>query len=362
MTIQFDCKDCGKSLRVKDEKAGRKTRCPACNAVMTIPELDADDEGLGDDLLDERPTPAKKRSTSSTNVRQSSRSEEGDGTDPWPERKKKKSSKQDTPIAEEGGIPAWAVVVGCCALAVLSIGVGGVLGMNFGYGARSKTAVAESSEAGGGEGAAAADKAPAAKQGPQFVSTETVSDIGKFKMKWEMPPKWTQESELEDGVWPWFHMKGQGQEIRLASNRSLTETATTMTSIGGFKDRLMTAHSIRVAKLEAEYTDYVETKPQFYQGKKCLVVWSDYEYKGVFSKGYGIRCTIPGARLPCSLKMECSQSARDKWRPIIQYVAGTVSFESIKKKKPDDKGVPAVDGAPADDDAAMADEGEDEPQ
>ncbi len=36
MPITFDC-ECGKTLRVPDEHAGRRVRCPACSAVSTVP-------------------------------------------------------------------------------------------------------------------------------------------------------------------------------------------------------------------------------------------------------------------------------------------------------------------------------------
>jgi len=37
--IDFECTACGKRLRVSDDKAGRRGRCPACQASMTVPRL-----------------------------------------------------------------------------------------------------------------------------------------------------------------------------------------------------------------------------------------------------------------------------------------------------------------------------------
>ncbi|MEK7310101.1 MAG: zinc-ribbon domain-containing protein, partial [Planctomycetota bacterium] len=49
MPVSFKC-GCGKSLRVKDEFAGKKVKCPSCNQVIVTPEITAEDlvstEGL----------------------------------------------------------------------------------------------------------------------------------------------------------------------------------------------------------------------------------------------------------------------------------------------------------------------------
>ncbi len=36
MTIEFECQ-CGKRLRVKDEHAGKKVKCPACGEPLVVP-------------------------------------------------------------------------------------------------------------------------------------------------------------------------------------------------------------------------------------------------------------------------------------------------------------------------------------
>jgi cell division septation protein DedD len=38
MVIRFQC-ECGRTLRIEDEYAGRKGKCPACEAIVTIPEV-----------------------------------------------------------------------------------------------------------------------------------------------------------------------------------------------------------------------------------------------------------------------------------------------------------------------------------
>lgn len=54
-TIDFTC-TCGKKLRFKAEHAGRKTKCPECDAPVTVPDADMDDLDDYDD--DERSSPS----------------------------------------------------------------------------------------------------------------------------------------------------------------------------------------------------------------------------------------------------------------------------------------------------------------
>jgi hypothetical protein len=60
MPITFDC-SCGKRLRVKDELAGRRVKCPACAGAVTVPAPPAEPafEVVEDD--EPAPTPAPKK-------------------------------------------------------------------------------------------------------------------------------------------------------------------------------------------------------------------------------------------------------------------------------------------------------------
>lgn len=64
--ISFDCPNCGKNLKTKDDKAGMKSRCPQCSEVIDIPQADGgapaednpyayDKSGTGDDGTKECP-------------------------------------------------------------------------------------------------------------------------------------------------------------------------------------------------------------------------------------------------------------------------------------------------------------------
>jgi hypothetical protein len=66
MAIVIPC-PCGRSLRVKDEFAGRKVRCPGCTNVLSVPqalqEKDAEHEALDYLLTDSPPEPPKRPNT-----------------------------------------------------------------------------------------------------------------------------------------------------------------------------------------------------------------------------------------------------------------------------------------------------------
>lgn len=48
MYFNFPCSNCGKSLKVRDEAAGRKAKCPYCQATVTIPEPPLPESGANE--------------------------------------------------------------------------------------------------------------------------------------------------------------------------------------------------------------------------------------------------------------------------------------------------------------------------
>ena len=54
MPITFNC-TCGKALRVPDAHAGRRAKCPACNAVVGIPAPEPEFE-----IVEDTPVPPSK--------------------------------------------------------------------------------------------------------------------------------------------------------------------------------------------------------------------------------------------------------------------------------------------------------------
>jgi hypothetical protein len=49
MSIELECLACGRNLRVRDELAGGKVRCPGCRKVMTVPAFVEELPVVGDE-------------------------------------------------------------------------------------------------------------------------------------------------------------------------------------------------------------------------------------------------------------------------------------------------------------------------
>jgi hypothetical protein len=57
MAIEFDCA-CGKLLRVDDESAGKRAKCPACLSLSNVPDLATEDVAFR--TLMDAPEPIRK--------------------------------------------------------------------------------------------------------------------------------------------------------------------------------------------------------------------------------------------------------------------------------------------------------------
>ena len=60
MTIEFECPECSREYRIKDELAGRKVTCKGCGSRISIPNGYEDDDEWGE-YYDEEPEPAPPR-------------------------------------------------------------------------------------------------------------------------------------------------------------------------------------------------------------------------------------------------------------------------------------------------------------
>jgi hypothetical protein len=110
MPITFDC-SCGKVLRVPDEHAGKRVKCPACNTVGSVPAPEPQFEVVEDEPQEQlaprsapaRPVakPAARRDEDDDEddkplkVAMKSRRDDDDEDEPRPKKKPKKKRRRD---------------------------------------------------------------------------------------------------------------------------------------------------------------------------------------------------------------------------------------------------------------------------
>lgn len=100
MPISFTC-TCGKTLQVKDEFAGRRVRCPACNGVATAPAGEPEFEVV-DDPAPRRaaappPPPPAKAVPVRANPVERSRDDDWDDEDDRPRKRRRDDDEDDRP-------------------------------------------------------------------------------------------------------------------------------------------------------------------------------------------------------------------------------------------------------------------------
>lgn len=63
MPIRVECESCGKRLRVKEERAGQRLKCPDCGERIDVPDLEYDEDDYYEDEYEEPRPRRKKRPT-----------------------------------------------------------------------------------------------------------------------------------------------------------------------------------------------------------------------------------------------------------------------------------------------------------
>src|SRR5437879_3495226 len=110
---------CGKKLKVSDNVAGKKIRCPTCKEVFVAEEEDdrkkrRDDDEDEETDIQEKPRPTKK--VASKAKRRDDDDDDDEDDDEDEERPSRKKGK--------GGVPAWRLWVSIGVLVLLLAGAG----------------------------------------------------------------------------------------------------------------------------------------------------------------------------------------------------------------------------------------------
>ncbi len=161
MSIRVNCA-CGRALSVKDEHAGRKVRCPACQAVVPVPEAAASPDvrpdepedrraglrseppprtrpALGDGDAEDRPRRRPRGEEEQDEPPRRRRAEEDEDRprrarlDDDEDRPRKRRIKKDVPVSGESPMKAILGGIACMVGAVVWFGVGLALDRLFFY-------------------------------------------------------------------------------------------------------------------------------------------------------------------------------------------------------------------------------------
>src|SRR4051812_9816631 len=111
MAIRFDCQKCGKSLKVRDDNAGRKTQCPDCQTILRVPQVDDVEEAEIEEAIEEVPRVKAARVSSKVRSSSPSRARSADLDEPVV-KKKKKSTKSKSTAGAPKGTPVWIIASG----------------------------------------------------------------------------------------------------------------------------------------------------------------------------------------------------------------------------------------------------------
>ena len=117
MSLSITCSNCQKNLKVKEELAGKKVRCPDCSGAISVPAKSAAAEDDFSDDRDEAASPRRKRRV----VQDEDEFEDMPVIKPRAKTSKKKSSQRKS----NGKL--WLWIGGSCAVGLLAIFVGSLL-------------------------------------------------------------------------------------------------------------------------------------------------------------------------------------------------------------------------------------------
>jgi len=138
------CPECGRALKLGDEAAGKRVRCPACKHAFTVPTPEEEIEEIEEIEEEAEPEPEERPSKRSRRPpredeeeeepprrRRASRDEDEEEEEeedrPRPRKKKKKKARQ---VSAPSGPLVWAIIACFCSCAPLIGFICGYLAMS----------------------------------------------------------------------------------------------------------------------------------------------------------------------------------------------------------------------------------------
>ena len=113
MAIHVVC-DCGKETKVKDELAGKRIKCPACQTVVTVPEAGPAEVVMAADVIEDDPPPRPVRRLETVDEDY----DRSDDDDEFRRGRRKKKKKKSSNVMLFVGLGAGVLVLGFCCIGV----------------------------------------------------------------------------------------------------------------------------------------------------------------------------------------------------------------------------------------------------
>lgn len=335
--IKLKC-TCGKLLKVKPEYAGKRLKCPDCQAPVTVPNADDASPLPQKSATGPAAKPEKKKKPS----RQLSANDFGDdetdnsefnGADDYgmhdapvalPPRRKKNatasaSGTTDKPVADAASAMSPKLLYSMYALAgtVSAVVVFFVVWMIIRAGSASSPDAAA---------LAMPEKFVVFKHGEAGLSVECPDGAGWI----------TDSGGGTGGVPPWITVKNEKQEVFISIRGSVSGTAISDIASGGvapgaldedLPDELHPAavvHKFQHDKIRADYNTYEETEPRkietgFGEGRV-----SDFTAGSAFSTEYGLRATLIANQYQYNVICKVPKKRLAAYRPILERMIKSV--------------------------------------
>lgn len=342
--IKLKC-TCGKTLKVKAEYAGRRLKCPSCQATVTVPKAGTAATGTAKptpQLAGSKPSakPKRKRKPAPPPVRDDAPSdfeemeevEDDDfGVDEYgayddqpaalPSRRKKKKGKAKTkkeqPVSDSPeAIPPKVMyalygLAGTVSAVIMFFIVSSII---------------------------AAGRADTASQAlPENFEVFT-HDHGGLTSEYPTDDGWVKESGGgTGGVPPWVRYKNADQDVKIQIRGSVSGTsvgdiaAAPGGMIGGLGEELpdeldpvVAVHNWQREKMSSEYNSYEETEPVkietgFGTGRIC-----DFTGGSALSTDYGVRASMIANQYQYNVICTAPQKRLEEYRPVFERIIQSV--------------------------------------
>ena len=309
MPIQFQC-ECGQNYSVREELGGKKTRCKACDELLTIPLGKISKTSTKSKTVAKpKVTPAEDEEDEDEEspARSAQSKSKADGKS----KKKKKSDDKKSKKSKSSAGPSKKTLVGI----LVAVGVLGVAGIGF---------LLVNVVGGSGGKTAAVAEAPAI---PRLSPVQ--HELGLFTI--DFPDAWTvTQGGGSGGIPPFANAERKGVFVAIRSDPAGTVLFASNAPMGEIPEDLKPvhlAHNLVKLKMEENFSNYKETEQVPVMTKFSEGRISEFTGKeGPFSPIKGLRATFISTNWTFKVICRCPEKEYAKQEPMFRKV-----IESLRR-------------------------------